>query len=94
MNILVTGGSGFLGKHLCKALVSAGHNVTNIDRKPFEELGVQTVLGDIMDEALVERHMPGQEIVFHLASYIEAGESVEQPRKYIENNVVGSLVVL
>lgn len=92
MNILVTGGSGFLGKNLCRTLVNAGHNVLNVDKKACDV--VETVVGDVMDQQLVERHMSGIEAVFHLASYIEAGESVEMPRKYIENNVLGTLAVL
>lgn len=92
MRILVTGGSGFLGKHLCRALVVAGHSVKNIDHNHFSE--VETVIGDILDQSLVERHMPGVEAVFHLASYIEAGESVEKPKKYLENNIMGTLSVL
>lgn len=94
MKILVTGGSGFLGKHLCRALVAAGHTVTNIDKKPCALQEVQTIVGDVMDDSLVEQTMPGHDAVFHLASYIEAGESVEQPRKYLENNILGTLVVL
>lgn len=92
MNILVTGGSGFLGKNLCRALQNAGHKVLNLDKKSCDV--VETVVGDIMDQSLVEKHMAGNDAVFHLASYIEAGESVEMPRKYIENNVLGTLVVL
>lgn len=92
MNILVTGGSGFLGKNLCQALAGVGHNVLNIDKRACDV--VETVVGNVMDQQLVERHMAGIEAVFHLASHIEAGESVEMPKKYIENNVLGALVVL
>jgi len=92
MNILVTGGSGFLGKNLVRALLAAGHHVVNIDKKPCDV--AETVIGDVLDAQLVDRHMTGMEAVFHLASHIEAGESVELPRKYIENNILGTLVVL
>lgn len=64
----------------------------NIDKRACDV--VETVVGNVMDQQLVERHMAGIEAVFHLASHIEAGESVEMPRKYIENNVLGTLVVL
>lgn len=92
MRILVTGGSGFLGQHLCRALLSAGHELINIDLKPFSE--VNTVVGNILDEQLLDRVMAGQEVVFHLASLIQAGESVEKPKIYIENNILGTLAVL
>ena len=92
MRILITGGSGFLGHHLCRALLSAGHELTNIDLKPNVE--VKTVIGDIRDEELIDSVMAGQEAVFHLAGLIEAGESVEKPKIYIENNILGTLAVL
>jgi UDP-glucose 4-epimerase len=63
-----------------------------VDRKPFDE--VKTIVGDVTDAQLLDTCMPGQEAVFHLASYIEAGESVKEPRKFIENNVLGALSVL
>ena len=92
MRILVTGGSGFLGQHLCRALLSAGHELTNIDLKPNTE--VKTVIGDVRDEELIDHVMAEQEVVFHLASLIEAGESVEKPKIYLENNILGTLAVL
>ncbi len=92
MRILVTGGSGFLGQHLCRALVAARHELTNIDLKPFSE--VNTVIGNVLDDQLLDRVMAGQETVFHLAGFIEAGESVEKPKIYVENNILGTLAVL
>src|SRR3989344_1598165 len=91
-HIRVTGGSGFLGKHLCRALISAGHTVLNIDKKLFSE--VETIQADVMDQVKIEQYFAGKDAVFHLASYIEAGESVEQPEKYLQNNIMGTLSVL
>src|SRR5258708_5429092 len=92
MNILVTGGAGFLGSHLCRALKGAGHTVRVIDFKKNEEF--ETVVGDVKDEALTAKALEGIEAVFHLASFIEAGESVEQPYKYADNNILGTVVPL
>lgn len=92
MNILVTGGSGFLGKHLCRALTAEGHSITNLDVRDNPE--VKTVRLNILDEEAIAPHFTGVDAVFHLASYIEVGESVEQPRKYLENNIMGTLSVL
>lgn len=92
MNILVTGGSGFLGKHLCKALLEAGHTVLNIDTRPCTVC--ETVEMDVLDQEKLLPLMKGKDAVFHLASYIEAGESVENPKKYLENNIMGTLAVL
>lgn len=92
MTILVTGGSGFLGTHLCTALQAAGHTVRNLDRK--QSPNVETVLGDVLDAATVASALKDVEVVFHLASSIEAGESVKKPYEYTQNNVLGSVVLL
>ena len=59
--------------------------LTNIDLKPNTE--VKTVIGDVRDEELIDHVMAEQEVVFHL-SLIEAGESVEKPKIYLENNIL------
>jgi len=92
MNILVTGGSGFLGKHLCRALHSAGHQVRNIDLKNNPEF--ETIQLSVLDQEAITPYFQGIDAVFHLASYIEAGESVENPKKYLVNNIFGTLTVL
>lgn len=92
MNILVTGGSGFLGKHLCKALVKEGHTVKNLDLRDNPD--VETILIDIQDEEKITQYFKGIDAVFHLASWIEVGDSVKEPRKYLENNILGTLSVL
>jgi UDP-glucose 4-epimerase len=90
--IIVTGGSGFLGKHLCRALVKAGHQVKNIDLRDNDE--VETVIADVRDKATMQQNIKDAEVVFHLASLIEAGESVKFPQKFIDYNVTGTVNVL
>jgi UDP-glucose 4-epimerase len=92
MKIVVTGGSGFLGTHLCKALLAEGHDVLNLDLEPSS--AVKTVQLNIMDKSDLSRHFAGAEAVFHLASWIQVGESVEKPEEYIKNNILGTLYVL
>lgn len=92
MNILVTGGAGFLGSHLCRALVKAGHVVRVLDLKSNPEF--ETIVGTIKDSEVVARALTGMEAVFHLASFIEAGESVKEPYKYTDNNVLGTVVLM
>lgn len=91
-SIIVTGGSGFLGKHLCRALKAEGHSVKNIDLRPNDE--VQTVIADILNPTLMLEHVRDAETVFHLAALIEAGESVKYPQKFIDTNVTGTVNVL
>ncbi|PWU22842.1 UDP-glucose 4-epimerase GalE [Candidatus Cerribacteria bacterium 'Amazon FNV 2010 28 9'] len=92
MNILVTGGAGFLGKPLCRALRTHGHTVKVLDKKENTEF--PTVIGDILDEAKVATALEGIDVVFHLASFIEAGESVQKPYEYTQNNVLGTVILL
>jgi nucleoside-diphosphate-sugar epimerase len=90
--IIVTGGSGFLGKHLLRALDKAGYQVKNIDLRDNSEF--ETVIADVRDTEKMLQEVKDADMVFHLASLIEAGESVEKPQKYIDYNIDGTLSVL
>jgi nucleoside-diphosphate-sugar epimerase len=92
MNILVTGGAGFLGTHLCKELVSLGHSVRVLDHNHSEI--PDSIVGDVCDADTVRKALQGIEVVFHLAAHIEAGESVKEPYEYTRNNVLGFVVLL
>jgi len=91
-NIIVTGGSGFLGKHLCRRLLKEGHQVRNIDLRPNDEL--ETQIADVRDTDAIHRLINQVDCVFHLASLIEAGESVKNPQAFIDTNITGTLNVL
>ncbi len=90
--IIVTGGAGFLGRHLCRALGLAGHIVLVIDLKPNPEFS--TIVADVRDTDRMKQLIKGADAVFHLASLIEAGESVKEPAKFIDYNLLGTLSVL
>ena len=92
MNITITGGAGFLGRHLCRALTVAGHQIKIIDLKENPEF--ETMIADVRDSEKMKELITNADIVFHLASLIEAGESVEKPEKYIDYNINGTLSVL
>lgn len=72
MKILITGGSGFLGRHLIKALQDAGYtDLRTLNRSACEDLreqGVEVVQGDISDYSCVEKAVQGCEVVFHVAA--------------------------
>ncbi len=92
MKIIVTGGAGFLGRHLCRALKNAGHEIKIIDLKENPEF--PTVIADVRDSKKMLEEIKDAEVVFHLASLIEAGESVKQPARYADYNIMGTIAVL
>jgi UDP-glucose-4-epimerase GalE len=100
MNVLLTGGAGYIGSHVVRVLASAGHSCLVYDDLSAGHRqavgGVPMVVGDISDaEALagaMREH--STEAVIHLAAFIEAGESVAEPGKYFRNNTVGGLALL
>ncbi len=91
---LVTGGGGFVGLALTRALLQAGVRVTVLGRHAYPEvlaLGAKSLVGDIRDLDFVNRAMCGQELVFHVAA--QAG--VWGPfHEYYSINVTGTLNVL
>lgn len=102
MNILVTGGAGYIGSHAVLALYDAGHKVVVLDnlvyghREIIEPLeGAELVVGGIADRLLVETLLKQYEIdaVMHFAAYAYVGESVSNPSKYYNNNVAGSIAL-
>jgi len=101
MNVLVTGGAGFIGSNLVRLLVSQGHEVTvlddlssgykrNLDLVP----GVRFVEGDVRDADAVRRAMSGAQAVFHLAASVGNARSIDDPIRDSEINVIGTLQVL
>ena len=98
--VLVTGGAGYIGSHACKALARAGHEPIVYDSMEagfhgFVKWGPLEI-GDVRDasrlSAVLRQYEP--DAVMHFAAYIAAGESVTNPQKYHDNNVVGSRTLL
>jgi UDP-glucose-4-epimerase GalE len=96
--ILVTGGAGYIGSHAARALRRAGYEVVIYDNLStgFRELarGFELVEGDIADEARLRPVLTRVDAVMHFAAHAYVGESVENPRKYFRNNVLGALGLL
>lgn len=90
--IIITGGAGFLGKHLCRAISKAGYQIKVIDLKINDEF--PTVIADVQDTELMKKEIRDAVAVFHLASLIEAGESVKFPQKFVDFNISGTVSVL
>jgi UDP-glucose-4-epimerase GalE len=100
MNILVTGGAGYIGSHAARFLMHSGHEVWVVDNlvtghAPAAPSG-RLIRAEIQDEpAIVEvlrKHRI--EAVMHFAAFSQVGESVADPAKYYQNNVVGTFTLL
>ena len=100
MNILVIGGAGFVGSHMVKQLGLSGYRVTTLDNLSNGHrdavLYGDFVQGDLADKALLTQLIqPGRfDAVMHFASFIQVGESVQEPAKYYDNNVANTLHLL
>ena len=99
-HILVTGGSGYIGSHTCKALAQAGYVPVTLDNLIYgHKWAVKWgpfIEGDILNRNVLEKVFKEFNPcgVMHFAAYIDVGESVKNPGKYYSNNVSGSLSLL
>ncbi len=107
MNVLVTGGAGYIGSHTCLELLNSGYNVIVVDNlcnsnpkslervKALTNKDIKFYEGDVRDEALMCRIFTENEIdcVIHFAGLKAVGESVAMPLEYYDNNLNSSLVL-
>jgi UDP-glucose-4-epimerase GalE len=98
MRILVTGGAGYIGSHAARHLARRGHYVRICDNLSkghrFLAQGFDIVVADISDRATLLAAMDGIDAVMHFAAHAYVGESVDNPRKYFDNNVIAALGLL
>ena len=101
MNVLVTGGAGYIGSHAVRLLLDRGHAVSVLDNLSHGHLKAvdqraSFVKGDTGDRALLINLLRQKKIeaVLHFAADIEVGESVVNPGKYYQNNFSNALVLL
>jgi UDP-glucose 4-epimerase len=78
--VLVTGGVGFIGRRVVRALLDDGHQVTIVDRRPFPDERVQSVVGDLCDPAVIGQALARRtDVVIHLAAITSVLRSKEDP---------------
>ena len=99
---LVTGGAGFIGSHLVRALLERGDRVCVLDNfstgKRENLAGVEGSLeirtGDLRDASLVQEVVRGMDFLFHLAAFVSVPQSMEEPQLCYDVNVTGTLNLL
>ncbi|WP_301103001.1 SDR family NAD(P)-dependent oxidoreductase [Propionivibrio sp.] len=106
-SILVTGGAGFIGQHLCRKLLISGHDVRILDSLQPQIHGskpklsdftcegrVEFIQGDVRDRAALERAVTEVDMVVHLAAETGTGQSMYQIAQYFSVNVQGTALLL
>ena len=104
MNILVTGGAGFIGSHLVDALIERGHRVRVLDAlvPQVHERGepqylnpkAEFVRGDVCEAGALGRALDGVEAVYHQAAEVGVGQSMYEIQRYVRANDLGTAVLL
>lgn len=102
MKVLITGGAGFIGSHLCDALIARGDSVTILDnlstgsKKNIAHLEekIKVFQGDIREKDLVEPLVAGADVVLHMAAALGVDNILQNPIESISTNFYGSEIVL
>jgi len=97
MKVLVTGGAGYIGSHIVKALAEKGHDILVYDNLSFgHEWAVlfgRLIKGDLADRELLDRVFQEEDVdaVIHMSALIVVDESVREPLKYYRNNFINAV---
>jgi dTDP-L-rhamnose 4-epimerase len=105
VNVLITGGAGFIGSHLADHLLREGHVVRALDnldpqvhadgRRPaYLDSEVQLVTGDVRDREAVRRSLVDIDAVIHFAAAVGVGQSMYEIERYTSINAIGAAVLL
>ena len=99
MKYLVTGGAGFIGSHIVRALLKQGAEVRVLDNfssgksENLSGLDVEIIKGDLRDTSCVVESVHGVEIIFHEAAFVSVPESMEKPQECFDVNVTGTSIL-
>ena len=102
MKVFITGGAGFIGSHLCDALVARGDEVTILDNlstgstQNIDHLKgkIEVTQGDIRDKVLVQSLVANSDLVLHMAAALGVDNILENPIESISTNFYGSEIVI
>jgi dTDP-L-rhamnose 4-epimerase len=105
MDVLITGGAGFIGSHLADLLLAEGHAVRALDsldpqvhsegqRPGYLDPQVELIAGDVRDRDAVRRALDGVDTVVHFAAAVGVGQSMYEIERYTSINAIGAAVLL
>ena len=94
-NVLITGGAGFIGSHLCEGLLAAGHRVRVLDslvygQREWVPAAAEFIQGDIRDGEACHRAASGIDAVLHCAAMSRSGPSQENLDLCTQSNITGT----
>ena len=93
-NVLITGGSGFIGSHVVDALVKNKYKVTILDLNQPKRKDVKFIQGSILDKSIIRSALKNINIIFHLAAVSDITKVKEIPLKTIKTNILGTTFLL
>src|SRR5262249_31170848 len=104
LNVLVTGGAGFIGSHLVEALLAHGHRVRVIDALVSQvhrdsgpknlDKRAEFVHGDVGDRTAIARALEDNDVVFHEAAEVGVGQSMYEIERYVGANTFATAILL
>ena len=94
--VVVFGGAGFLGSHVCDSLTNAGYRVSIYDVKesPYVNSAQEMIIGDVRDEELVKKTLNDAQIVYNFSGISDIDECAENVQAAVENNILGHTIIL
>jgi UDP-glucose 4-epimerase len=95
-NAIVFGGSGFLGSHVADCLTDSGYQVTIFDKNssPYLRENQTMILGDILNQDLVNHSIMGKEVVYNFIALADINEALKKPIDTVNINILGNLFIL